>query len=54
MVVRQESKHEVIAKLRGRYRAAGRVEKGRLIAEVVLVTGYHARYAQTLLREGVP
>jgi len=54
MAVRQESKHEVIATLRGRYRAAGRVEKGRLSAEVVLVTGYHARYAQTLLREGVP
>ena len=54
MAVRQESKHEVIATLRGRYRAAGRGEKGRLSAEVVLVTGYHARYAQTLLREGVP
>jgi len=52
--VRQESKHAVIARLRGRYRAAGRVEKGRIIAEVVIVTGYHPRYAQTLLREGVP
>jgi len=54
MAVRQESKHEIIAKLRGRYRAAGRGEKGRIIEEVVLVTGYHPRYAQTLLREGVP
>jgi len=54
MAVRQESKHEVIAKLRGRYRAAGRGEKGRIIAEVVIVTGYHPRDAQTLLREGVP
>jgi len=52
--VRQESKHEIIATLRGQYRAAGRVEKERIIAEVVLVTGYHPRYAQTLLREGVP
>ena len=52
--MRQESKHEIIATLRGRYRAAGRVEKGRIIAEVVLVTGYDPRYAQTLLREGGP
>ncbi len=54
MAVRQESKHEVIAKLHGRYRAAGRVEKGRIIAEVAVVTGYHPRYAQTLLRVGLP
>ncbi len=54
MAVRQESKHEVIAKLRGRYRVAGRVEKGRIIEEVVIVTGYHPRYVQTLLREGLP
>ncbi len=52
--MRQERKHEVIATLRGRYRAAGRGEKGRIIAEVVIVTGYHPRDAQTLLPEGVP
>ncbi len=52
MGVRRESKHEVIEKLRRRYREAGREEKGRVIAEVVEVTGYHHRYAQALLREG--
>ncbi len=52
--MRQESKHAVSARLRGRYRVAGRGEKGRIIAEVVIVTGYHPRDAQTLLREGVP
>jgi hypothetical protein len=30
------------------------VEKGRLIDEAVAVTGYHRRYAQALLRAGVP
>jgi hypothetical protein len=54
MGVRRESKHEVIEALRRRYRGAGRAEKGRLIDEAAAVTGYHRRYAQALLRAGVP
>ena len=54
MAVRRGSKHEVIAVLRRGYAAAGRAEKGRLIAEAVAVTGYARRYAQRLLRQGTP
>ena len=54
MAVRRGSKHEVIAVLRRGYAAAGRAEKGRLIAEAVAVTGYERRYAQRLLRQGTP
>jgi hypothetical protein len=54
MDVRRESRHEVIEALRRRYRGAGRAEKGRLIDEAAAVTGDHRRYAQALLRAGVP
>src|SRR5438067_7769914 len=54
MGVRRESKHEVIEAMRRRYRGAGRAEKGRVIDEAAAVTGYHRRYAQALLRAGVP
>src|SRR5437763_16345119 len=54
MDVRRESRHEVSAAVRRRYRGAGRTEKGRLIDEAAAVTGYQRRYAQALLRKGVP
>jgi len=54
MDVRRESKHEVIEKLRGPYVRAGRQEKGRLIGEVMSLTGYDRAYTQRLLRQGVP
>jgi len=54
MGVRRGSKHEVIDVLRRGYRSAGRVEKGWLIDEAVAVTGYDRRYAQRLLRGGLP
>lgn len=54
MGVRQDSKHEIIEKMRGRYRGAGRLEKGRIIEEVATLTGYERAYAQRLLRRGVP
>lgn len=44
----------MIEALRRRYRGAGRAEKGRLIDEVAAVTGYQRRYAQAMLRKGVP
>jgi hypothetical protein len=50
MGVRQESKRELVAALHGRYVRAGRGEKGRVLDEVVGVTGYHRKYALGLLR----
>src|SRR5712692_5958317 len=50
MRVRQESKRELVAALQGRYRRAGRIEKGRMLDEIVTVTGYHRKYALGLLR----
>jgi Integrase core domain len=50
MRVRRDSKRELVAALRGRYQRAGRVEKGRMLDELVVVTGYHRKYAVGLLR----
>jgi len=50
MRVRQESKRELVAALHTRYVHAGRGEKGRILDEVVGVTGYNRRYAMGLLR----
>ena len=50
MQVRQESKRELVSALHGRYWRAGRVEKGRILDEVVAVTDYHRKYALGLLR----
>lgn len=52
MGVEQRSKHDVAAKLRGRYLAADREEKRRLLDEFVALTDYHRKYAVALLRHG--
>ncbi len=52
MSVKRGSKHELAEAMRGRYWAAGRKEKGHLLDEFVAVTGYHRKYALTLLRHG--
>src|SRR4030067_534189 len=52
MSVKRGSKHELAEAMRGRYWAAGRKEKGHLLDECVEVTGYHRKYALTLLRHG--
>lgn len=52
MGVEQRSKHDVAAKLRGRYLAADRQEKERLLDEFVALTDYHRKYAIALLRHG--
>jgi len=51
--VRQASKHEVVMALRERYWAASRAERGQVLDTVVEATGYHRKYALTLLRHGV-
>jgi hypothetical protein len=52
MNVRQQSKYELAAAWQTRYLKARRSEKSRLLDEFVTVTGYHRRYALTLLRHG--
>jgi hypothetical protein len=54
MAVRQQSKHELVAALQGRYARAGRAEKGRILDEFVAATGYHRKWATGLLRHGPP
>lgn len=54
MQVRRESKHELAQSLHPRYVRASRKLKGFLLEEFVAVTGYHRKYAQTLLRHGPP
>jgi Integrase core domain len=52
--VRQASKHELVMALRDRYWAASRKERGQVLDMVVEATGYHRKYALTLLRHGPP
>lgn len=53
MGVRAESKRDVAARMHERYlKAETRAEKGRLIGELVEITGYDRTYAQALLEHG--
>lgn len=54
MGVRQTSKHELVEAIRGRYWAAKRKEKGRILDEFVAATGYRRKWAIELLRSGPP
>jgi hypothetical protein len=54
MGVRQASKHELTMALRARYWKASRTEKGQILDTFVEATGYHRKYALTLLRHGPP
>ena len=52
MGVQRQSKHEYVARMQGRYLKASKREKGRLLDEVVEVTGYPRRHALRVLRHG--
>lgn len=52
--MRKASKRDVAEKMRERYVKVSRPEKGRLIDELVELTGYHRGHAQRLLRGGPP
>ncbi len=52
MGVQRQSKHEYVARMQERYLQANKREKGRLLAEVLDVTGYGRRHALRLLRHG--
>lgn len=47
--MRRSGVKEYLEAIRGRYRKAGRAEKGRMLAEFVQVTGYHRKSAIRLL-----
>jgi hypothetical protein len=52
MAVQRQSKHEYVARMQGRYLRATKAEKGRLLVEVIEVTGYGRRHALRLLWHG--
>ncbi len=52
MGVQRQSKQEYVARMQGRYLRATKQEKGRLLVEVIDVTGYSRRHALRLLRHG--
>ena len=54
MGVRQESKHELTRALCDRYWAASRRERSALLDTFCEATGYHRKYASTVLRHGPP
>jgi hypothetical protein len=47
-------KRELLEAIRPRYLRASKAEKGRILDEFVITTGYHRKYAIRLLRHGPP
>jgi len=52
MDVRHESKQDLTKSLRDLYWRAGKAEKGRILDTFCGATGYHRKYAMTVLRWG--
>jgi hypothetical protein len=52
MDVRHESKQDLTKSLRDRYWRADKAEKGRILDTFCAATGYHRKYAMTVLRWG--
>lgn len=50
----RKSKWELLVALRPCYRRASKAEKGRILDQFVLATGYHRKYAIRLLKHGPP
>jgi hypothetical protein len=48
----QQSKRELVARLRTRYRGSNRKEKTKILDEFVAVTGFHRQHAIRVLRQG--
>lgn len=48
--MRIADRYDLANELRGRYSAAGKAERGRLIASFCLATGYHPKHAGAVLR----
>lgn len=51
-LVSMATRDELLAALTVRYGQAGRVDKVRILAEFVALTGYHRKHAARLLRGG--
>jgi len=49
-----KSKRELLLALRPSYLRANKAEKGRILDQFVLATGYHRKYAIHLLKHGPP
>ncbi len=53
-VVSMETRDEVLAVLAGRYEGASRQDRGRILDELVALTGHHRKHAARVLRSGKP
>ena len=49
-----KSRRELLAALRPSYLRANKSEKGQILDQFVLATGYHRKYAFHLLKHGPP
>ena len=47
-----QSRRELLNRVRARYLAAGRKEKSRILDEFLQATGYHRKYAVSMLHTG--
>ena len=53
-MVSMATRDEVLAVLAGRYGGANRQDRGRILDELVALTGHHRKHAARVLRGGTP